>query len=109
MLFIQKWPQFSQKLSESIACMLATFSMSVRKVFRCRFGCQEDCNGFATLINGRRHLIRKRGKSLKMFLFSEGQELRSHLGPDTKGTMKLSQILYCQNPNLTSTQRWGLT
>ena len=28
LLFIQKCPQFSQKLSASIACMLATFSMS---------------------------------------------------------------------------------
>ena len=28
LLFIQKCPQFSQKLSASIACMLGTFSMS---------------------------------------------------------------------------------
>ena len=27
-LFIQKCPQYSQKMSASIACMLATFSMS---------------------------------------------------------------------------------
>ena len=33
LLFIQKCPQFSQKLSASNACMLATFSMSGGGVF----------------------------------------------------------------------------